>query len=164
MMQVNGSCHGSMATILPGTSTTECLQCEIWGFHSMDGEWTSHSAFYEAAACNVEHLFTYGILPEINGKWYTRKAVANETGVVDLPKVQESPEEEDSEKLWCFCGEPSFGDMVMCDNPHCTIQWFHFDCLRLRCAPKGKWYCPSCHKLLNFNCSRRGKQKAKCVL
>ena len=117
------------------------------------------SAFYDAAACNVEHLFTYGILPEINGKWYTRKAVANETGVLDLPKVQESPEEEDPEKLWCFCGEPSLGYMITCDNPHCTIQWFHFDCLRICCAPKGKWYCPSCCKLLNFNCSRRGKQK-----
>ena len=53
-----------------------------------------------------------GILPEIIGKWYTRKAVANETGVVDLPKVEESPEEEDPEKL-CFCGEPSFGDMIV---------------------------------------------------
>ena len=70
------------------------------------------SAFYEAAACNVERLFTYGILPEIIGKWYNRKAVANETGVVDLPKVEESPEEEDPEKL-CFCGEPSFGDMIV---------------------------------------------------
>ena len=23
--------------------------------------------------------------------------------------------------------EPSFGDMVMCDDK-CTIKWFHFDC------------------------------------
>ncbi len=41
--------------------------------------------------------------------------------------------------------------MVQCDNDKCTIQWFHFDCLRIRCPPKGKWYCPSCRKLPKFS-------------
>lgn len=29
--------------------------------------------FYESAADNVQHFFIYGALPEIVGKWYTRK-------------------------------------------------------------------------------------------
>ena len=33
----------------------------------------------------------------------------------------------------------------------CSISWFHFDCLRIRTPPKGKWYCPSCRKLKKFN-------------
>lgn len=47
--------------------------------------------------------------------------------------------------------DPSFGDMIMCDNDKCTIKWFHFECLRIRCIPKGKWYCPSCCKLSKFS-------------
>ena len=47
------------------------------------------------------------------------------------------------------------GDMIGCDNEHCQIQWFHLSCLKLTRTqvPKGKWYCPDCHK------SRKGKGK-----
>ena len=36
------------------------------------------------------------------------------------------------------------GEMIMCDNSTCNIQWFHVDCLKLKAVPKGKWYCPNC--------------------
>jgi hypothetical protein len=26
----------------------------------------------------------------------------------------------------------------------CATQWFHFVCVGLNAAPKGKWFCPSC--------------------
>ena len=38
----------------------------------------------------------------------------------------------DLAKLWCYCNEPSFGEMIMCNNEKCLIRWFHFDCLRIR--------------------------------
>ena len=38
--------------------------------------------FYETVMQDVEHFFIYGILPEIIGKWYTRKPVADGNGVV----------------------------------------------------------------------------------
>ena len=48
--------------------------------------------------------------------------------------------------------------MIGCDNPNCKIEWFHFACLKITEAPKGKrkWYCPDCRILPGFN---RSKQK-----
>jgi len=39
----------------------------------------------------------------------------------------------------------SFGEMVMCDNKDCPIEWFHFQCVGLVAKPKGKWYCEQCN-------------------
>ena len=104
--------------------------------------------FYEQMAEPIEHFFIYSILPEIIGKWLTRRPIANEKGVVKIPElIEEDFTEEDMEANWCYCGTPSYGNMVMCDNAKYTIKWFHFDCLRIRYAPRGKWYCPSCRKL-----------------
>ena len=52
-------------------------------------------------------------------------------------------------EVWCFCKQDeSYGDMIGCDNPECTIQWFHLTCLKLgqHQVPRGKWYCPLCHR------------------
>ena len=125
--------------------------------------------FFDSKIDNVRHFFIYGILPEIVGKWYTRIPVADADHIVPLPTANSVTDDDtattstddhdadDDGRLWCYCNQPSFGDMVMCDNKNCTIQWFHFDCLQIRCPPKGKWYCPSCQKLPKFN--KRKKQK-----
>jgi len=97
----------------------------------------------------VKYFFTNGCLPEIVGKWYSREPVADSTGVVPVPcaaVTAEATEGDDDDddgpgRLWCYCSKPSFGQMIMCDNKQCTIVWFHFDCLELCVAPKGKWYC-----------------------
>ena len=73
--------------------------------------------FYKSVADRVELFFTYGVLPEIVGKWYTRKYVANKDGVVQLPSRIEHKDteyEEETTKSWCYCGEPSYGQMIMC--------------------------------------------------
>ncbi len=46
--------------------------------------------------------------------------------------------------LFCICKRRSFGQMIGCDNEKCEIEWFHFECVRLKSKPKGKWYCPNC--------------------
>ncbi|KAH8347574.1 hypothetical protein KR059_012978 [Drosophila kikkawai] len=38
----------------------------------------------------------------------------------------------------------SFGEMILCDNDLCPIEWFHFSCVSLVLKPKGKWFCPNC--------------------
>lgn len=48
------------------------------------------------------------------------------------------------EPTYCICEKISYGDMVCCDNDLCPIEWFHFGCVSLNRAPKGKWYCPMC--------------------
>ena len=106
---------------------------------------------------SVRNFFIYGVLPEIVGKWYARGPVADPSGVVSLPTtsastaVESEEDENENGRLWCYCNQPSWGEMIMCDHKNCTIQWFHFDCLRIRGPPKGKWYCPSCRKLSKFN-------------
>ncbi|XP_055348916.1 chromodomain-helicase-DNA-binding protein 4-like [Paramacrobiotus metropolitanus] len=50
------------------------------------------------------------------------------------------------EPVYCICRMPSSGKMVLCDNAHCELKWFHFTCLRMRKTPPGKWYCPSCRQ------------------
>ena len=102
-------------------------------------------SFFEEAVNNIEHIFVYSILPEIIGKWYTCTSIANSSGV-DLTDDDENPE-----KLWYFCDQPAYGNMICCDHDKGTIKWFHFDCLRIRRHPKGRWYCPSCCKLPKFN-------------
>ena len=114
--------------------------------------------FFQNTIDNVEHFFKYGILPEIIGRWYTRKPVADASGVVTgmstLPTDPQTADNEDYVRSWCYCNQPSYGNMIGCDNEACTIEWFHYDCLRIRCPPKGKWYCPSCKKLAQFSRKR----------
>jgi len=67
------------------------------------------------------------MLPEIVGKWYTRKPVSDLDNIVHVPTTSmtesgNQEEEEDYTKLWCYCNEPSFGEMVCCENDKCTIK------------------------------------------
>ena len=104
--------------------------------------------FFQNIISDLEHFFVYGILPEIVGKWYTRYPAANSNKLVLVPEVAEDDDDnEDYEKLWCYCNQPSYGEMIFCDHTSCPIKWFHCDCLRIRKIPKGSWKCPSCRKL-----------------
>lgn len=49
-----------------------------------------------------------------------------------------------NEPLYCTCKRVSFGEMIGCDNEHCPIEWFHFECVNLKEKPKGKWFCDHC--------------------
>lgn len=53
-------------------------------------------------------------------------------------------EDEEDTRTWCFCNEKSYGEMVRCDNPDCTLRWFHYPCIGMVEPPTGKWYCPRC--------------------
>lgn len=45
----------------------------------------------------------------------------------------------DSVLKYCICNKPSFGRMVACDDHDCPIEWFHFNCVRVKKIPKGEW-------------------------
>lgn len=49
-----------------------------------------------------------------------------------------------NEPRYCVCNNVSYGDMVGCDNDDCPMEWFHYGCVGLTQAPKGKWYCHQC--------------------
>ena len=61
------------------------------------------------------------------------------------PEPEARSEEDENAQLWCICRKPSFGEMIGCDNAlSCKVEWYHFPCLNIRKAPKGKWFCPQC--------------------
>lgn len=61
-----------------------------------------------------------------------------------------------NEPKYCICRGVSYGEMIACDNKECHIEWFHYPCVGLRAAPKGKWYCGQC-----FNISANKKNKPR---
>ena len=116
--------------------------------------------FFLTLIPDLRHLFLYGVLPEIIGKWYTRRPVENSEQLVVVSQVtEEDNDDEDYEKLWCYCNQPSYGEMIFCDNTACQIKWFHCDCLRIRKIPKGSWKCPSCRKLPKSKKKKSQKDK-----
>ncbi len=87
--------------------------------------------FFEDIMPMIEKFFVYSVLLELIGKWYTRKPIADSSGVVPEPTstASTSVDKDEVEKSWCYCHQPSFGTMIGCDSSDCTIQWFHCDCL-----------------------------------
>lgn len=56
---------------------------------------------------------------------------------------------EDS-KVYCFCGKTEGADsnMIECENPECSIGWFHMKCVNLTedSIPE-VWFCSDCQKI-----------------
>ncbi|XP_034719969.1 inhibitor of growth protein 3 [Etheostoma cragini] len=59
-----------------------------------------------------------------------------------------------NEPRYCICNQVSYGEMVGCDNTDCPIEWFHYGCVGLTEAPKGKWFCPQCTAAMKRRGSR----------
>ncbi|XP_022912801.1 inhibitor of growth protein 1 [Onthophagus taurus] len=77
------------------------------------------------------------------GKKKKRKSRQNQQREESPPR-EEEPAIDPDEPTYCLCDQISFGEMIMCDNDLCPIEWFHFSCVTLTTKPKGKWYCPKC--------------------
>ena len=88
------------------------------------------------------------ILPEILGRWYTRK--------MDLKKELGSELNISGD---CYCRKTSDEPTAICSNPDCPISKFHLACLCIENVPKS-WLCPHCRKLPKF--IRTKKEKKKC--
>lgn len=57
-----------------------------------------------------------------------------------------------NEPLYCTCRQISFGNMIACENPDCSIEWFHFACVGLKAevsaSNRVKVYCVSAITIL----------------
>ena len=87
----------------------------------------------------------------INNKNRKRKGSANSSSSINQNSVSSSSQRKsfdlpvaDSEPRYCTCQGPSYGDMVLCENPDCRYEWFHFACVDLDAKPRGTWYCDEC--------------------
>ncbi|OCT71439.1 hypothetical protein XELAEV_18034419mg [Xenopus laevis] len=70
-------------------------------------------------------------------------APAGNFGKVQPSDVLDMPVDP-NEPTYCLCHQVSYGEMIGCDNPDCSIEWFHFACVGLATKPRGKWFCPRC--------------------
>ena len=77
------------------------------------------------------------MMPEIVGKWYTRRPVADVDDTVacgykdpeDLTNQSKKTEDEEKENyltLWCYCNTPSSGDMIQCPNALFILKVWEF--------------------------------------
>lgn len=86
---------------------------------------------YETVDRNIRHMSAFSKNPiELPGGKLLKLGS-------EMPVVSDEP-------TFCTCNQVSHGDMIACDNSECTIEWFHYACMGLKKAPKGKWYCPDC--------------------
>ncbi|CAH1733357.1 unnamed protein product [Aphis gossypii] len=74
-----------------------------------------------------------------NKKLRRTKKNGHSVKIFDMPVDPNEPK-------YCLCQQVSYGDMICCDNPECSIEWFHFECVNLTTKPKKKWFCPNCKK------------------
>lgn len=70
-------------------------------------------------------------------------------GDLSGPDVEEEiadDDEDGDQERFCYCNGVSYGEMIGCDNPDCTRQWFHYACVGITKEPnkKAKWYCDDC--------------------
>ena len=89
--------------------------------------------------------------PIINGRNFQFKPnclLSNNTTEEIIDLYEESLDidlkERSKASKFCYCKRGDFGQMICCDNLKCKIEWFHFECVKLKIKPKGKWYCPNC--------------------
>ncbi|XP_016975345.1 inhibitor of growth protein 2 [Drosophila rhopaloa] len=82
-----------------------------------------------------------------SGKKKKRKVRGSGASNANTSTREETPPPETidpDEPTYCVCNQISFGEMILCDNDLCPIEWFHFSCVSLVLKPKGKWFCPNC--------------------
>lgn len=76
---------------------------------------------------------------------------------VSVSEDEEVDEQDD--RTYCYCNQPSFGEMVGCENSECPREWFHIQCLGLKTVPSEEhWYCPECRTALE---AQSGNKKRK---
>ncbi|KAF5277601.1 hypothetical protein FQA39_LY06094 [Lamprigera yunnana] len=93
-----------------------------------------------SSTSNIQNKKTH-----VSGKKKKRKSRQNQTAQrEESPPREEEPLIDPDEPTYCLCDQISFGEMIMCDNDLCPIEWFHFSCVTLTTKPKGKWFCPKC--------------------
>ena len=96
---------------------------------------------WKAVLPKVTSFWKTCVLPEVLGRWYTRK---HSTPRVDHPLNND---------VW-FCRTATEEDTVICCNPECPIGNFHLCCLQIVSVLK-TWYCPNCRTLPKFR--QKGK-------
>ncbi|KAG5519326.1 hypothetical protein PMAC_001951 [Pneumocystis sp. 'macacae'] len=76
-----------------------------------------------------------------NGKATEKTIKVQNTKEPSPSKKKQRRDKSTTEPRYCFCNQISYGQMIACDNHNCAKEWFHWDCVNITSAPKGKWTC-----------------------
>lgn len=92
-----------------------------------------------------KHLHTIEqTLQDLQEAWQKRQQIktpTTHTAEIKPSNKKQSKKVPVEEPRYCFCNQVSYGRMIACDNNNCEREWFHWDCVHLSSAPKGKWTC-----------------------
>lgn len=88
------------------------------------------------------------ILPEVLGRWYTRKHDIAAPLPISTPG-----------QSICYCRKPADEMTVRCENPKCPFIEFHYSCLEISGPLPKTWYCPSCRLLPQCKKLKKGPKK-----
>lgn len=67
----------------------------------------------------------------------TNQAISRDQTIAPVLPPEETIDPD--EPTYCLCDQISYGEMIMCDNDSCSIEWFHFSCVSLLTKPKGNY-------------------------
>lgn len=77
----------------------------------------------------------------------------------EVSEDEDEEVDEQDDRTYCYCSQPSYGEMVGCENSECPREWFHIQCLGLKTVPSEEhWYCPECRTALE---AQSGNKKRK---
>lgn len=80
----------------------------------------------------------------------------------EVSEDEDDEVDEQDDRAYCYCSQPSYGEMVGCENSECPREWFHISCLGLKTVPsEEKWYCPECRTALEAQQSQTGGNKKR---
>ena len=98
------------------------------------------NAHWQTALQKLTTFWRICILPEILGRWYTRKCHLE----VVLP----------ADSGICYCRSTDQENTVTCSNNDCPFAKFHSSCLAITGPLPRKRYCPHCRRLPKFKKAR----------
>ncbi|XP_033635761.1 uncharacterized protein LOC117296806 isoform X2 [Asterias rubens] len=97
--------------------------------------------FFKCILEKVSSFYKVCILFEVIGKWFTQ---SRPLAVQDLSATFGN---EGQPTVWCYCRRADLkAQFVSCYSDKCQIKKFHMSCVKLKVAPKRKWFCKDCRK------------------
>lgn len=147
-----------------GVCKLESAHFVVWTEKDLHVEQISFDEEFWGMICQKsKNIFDTAIMPELVGKFYTRllstmATVSSQPGIFASAESHGSDcaaSASDQEKTWCFCGQVEFGKMILCENAKCHIKWFHYSCVNVKIATKGKMVLPTVPKATSVSAKKK---------
>ena len=91
-------------------------------------------ALWQSVQPKLTKFWRICILPEVLGRWYTRKC--------HMPSLMQVPAACNDNSI-CYCRKATEEETITCSNPKCSLIKFHLSCLGISDQVPKMWYCPS---------------------